>query len=237
MNMKQKKHLAIAVSVAATIGLGASTTAQAVDFGASATVENTLTVTNLADFDLGTIFATKSGDIAADGVGALKIAPDGTATDAANWDSAVAGVNLISLGTPVPAQGSVDMVSTFTLTLPDTSAVGESDFPAGGAALAAAITSTVATNEIIELQHFSADPAVPSLYLLGFTVEAVSGGTLPLTPTEGVGAFVVTPEFGATSFVFNIGGNVITEPAATTGGEAFYQPGAYSGTFAVTASY
>jgi hypothetical protein len=227
MMIKQKKHLAIAVSLAATIGLGAATNAQAVDFTATATVENTLAVTNLADFAVGTVFATVTGAALTNGVGALVISPTGAVTDPA--DSA--SVQLINLGTPVPAQGSVDMTSSFSLTLPDTSTVDAADFVANAGG--GADTEITAGATVTELVHSSGDPAVPSLFMMHFTVGDVSGGTA----TEGtshVGDFTVAPDFGATTYVFNIGATVTTEP---TSAAASYQAGVYTGTFAVTATY
>jgi hypothetical protein len=225
MNIKQKKHLALAVSMAATIGLGAATSAQAVDFTASATVENTLVVTNLADFDLGTVFATTTGTALTDGVGALVIAPGGTTTDPT--DSAT--VQLINLGTPVPAQGSVAMAADFKLTLPDTSTIDAADFAADAGSSLVNITN--GTGNAVELVHSSANPSVPSLWLMHFAVGDVSGGTVG---TETAGVWPVTQAFGSTSYVFNIGATVTTEPTASA---MSYQAGVYSGTFTVTASY
>jgi hypothetical protein len=225
MNIKQKKHLALAVSMAATIGLGAATSAQAVDFTASATVENTLVVTNLVDFDLGTVFATTTGTALTDGVGALVIAPGGTTTDPT--DSAT--VQLINLGTPVPAQGSVAMAADFNLTLPDTSTIDAADFAADAGSSLVNITN--GTGNAVELVHSSANPSVPSLWLMHFAVGDVSGGTVG---TETAGVWPVTQAFGSTSYVFNIGATVTTEPTASV---MSYQAGVYSGTFTVTASY
>ena len=221
--MIQKKHLAIAASVAATIGLGTST-AQAVDFSATATVENTLTVVNVADMDLGTVFATTNGAAAVNGVGALVMAPDGTVTDPT--DSAT--VQLINLGTPAAAQGSVSMAADFTLTFPDTSTYLAADFAAGGVALLAARAVTT------ELVHSSANPTVPSLYLTHFTVGDVSGG-VATEGTTNVGDFTVVQGFAETTYVFNIGATVTTAPFDAA--QQTYQAGVYTGTFAVTASY
>jgi hypothetical protein len=225
MKIKQKNHLAIVVSVAATIGLGAATTAQAVDFTASATVENTLAVTVVNDFDLGTVFATTTGAALANGVGALVIAPAGTVTDPT--DSAT--VQLINLGTPVPAQGSVAMAADFNLTLPDTATIDAADFTADAGSSLVNITN--GTGNAVELVHSSANPSVPSLWLMHFAVGDVSGGTVG---AETAGVWPVTQAFGSTDYVFNIGATVTTEPTTSA---MSYQAGVYSGTLSVTASY
>ena len=226
MMIIQKNRLAIALSVAGVVSLGTST-AQAVDFTASATLENTLTVTNINDFDIGTVFATSTAVSLITGVGALVIAPDGSVTDPT--DSAT--VQLISLSTPVPAQGSVDMTASFDLTLPNTVLTLPADFAVdAGASL---ITITDGTGNATELVHSSANPVVPSLYLTHFTVGDVSGGT-SVEGTTNVGDFTVTPGFGETTYVFNVGATVTTEPSTSL---QSYQAGVYSGTFAVTAAY
>lgn len=223
----QNKRLAITASVAAAVSLGAST-AQAVDFTASATLENTLTVTNVQDLDIGTVFATVTGAALANGVGALEIAPDGSVTDPT--DSAT--VELISLAAPTAAQGSVDMAADFNLVLPDTTAIKAVDFD-DDTTSSSLVTITNGTGNATELVHSSANPSVPSLYLMHFTVGDVSGGTNAENATND-GDFTITQGFGETSYVFNIGGTVTTEPTTSA---ATYQAGVYSGTFAVTAAY
>ena len=59
MMFREKKRLAIAV--AGVVSLGTSS-AQAVDFGATTTMQNTLEVTVVNDFDLGTVFATETAE-------------------------------------------------------------------------------------------------------------------------------------------------------------------------------
>ena len=54
-----KKRLAIAV--AGVVSLGTSSV-QAVEFGASTNMQNTLAVTVVNDFDIGTIFATETAE-------------------------------------------------------------------------------------------------------------------------------------------------------------------------------
>lgn len=220
----RKQHLVIAVAGAVTAG---TFTAHAADFSANATLQNTLTVVSVLDFDIGTVFATATGAALANGVGALVISPEGIVSDPA--DSAT--VSLTSLTNPVAAQGSVAMTADFSLTLPDTSTIDAADFEIDAGSSLVNITN--GTGNAAELVHESANPAVPSLWLMHFTVSDVSGGT-SAEGTANVGDFTVTQDFGETEFVFNIGGTLTTEP--TTSSET-YQEGIYSGTFAVTAAY
>ena len=75
-----------------------------------------------------------------------------------------------------------------------------------------------------------------------------TGQALSTLPPSGsytinVGDFTVTQDFGETTYVFNIGATLTTQPGAalTTAGTSAdaipYQEGLYSGTFEVTASY
>lgn len=229
MNKTCKKRLVIAV--AGAVGLGTSI-AHAEDFNASATLQNTLAVTNLQDLDLGSVFATATGGAPADGVGAIVISPEGAVTTPTVVSSSV---NLVSLTSPTAAQGSVDMTAAFDLTLPDTSAALAAEFD--GAAVTSYASWTDGT--AIELEHESANPAVPSLYLVHFTVGDVSGGTVGAEASQGAGVFAITPDFGETTYVFNIGATLTTQPGTGTGpGDALtYQEGIYAGTFQVTAAY
>lgn len=223
MNITKKR---LAIAVASAVSLGAAIV-QAEDFTASTTLLNTLAVTNLQNLDIGSVFATVTGSAEADGVGALVISPAGTAVDQGS-DSAT--VNLTSLTTPTAAQGSVDMTSSFTLTLPDTSTILASEFDGSAVTSYPRWTDGTAT----ELVHESANPAVPSLYLMHFTIGDVSGGVAGAEASQGAGAFAITPDFGETTYVFNIGATLTTKPTAA---EEIYQEGIYSGTFAVTAAY
>ncbi len=218
MNIREKR---LAIAVAGAVSLVAST-AQAEDFTASATLQNTLTVVNLQNLDVGTVFATETGANYVNGVGALTISPSGAVTYPTD------GVpSLTSLTTPVAAQGSVAMTADFFLTLPDTSGIVVGDFVTNA--------GDVITGPATELVHESLNPAVPSLYLMHFTVDAVSGGMIT-EGTPNLGDFSIDQDFGETEFVFNIGGTLTTEPN-DSGTAVAYQEGVYSGTFAVTAAY
>lgn len=218
----RKRYLAMAV---ASVVVAGGSTAQAVDFGVSTTLQNTLAVTVVQDLDVGTVFATATGAAATDGVGALQISPAGAVADIST-----SAVSLTSLTAPTAAQGSVAMTADFTLTLPATNTVAEADFDDGTGASLGNIATVGA-----ELVHESANPAVPSLWLMHYTVAAVSGGTVTAEATTYDGSFAITQDFGETAFVFNIGATLTTEPGS--GSAETYQEGLYSGTFEVTAAY
>ena len=91
------------------------------------------------------------------------------------------------------------------------------------------------------LVHESANPAVPNLYMVHFTVSDVSGGVVDGGDQGGTaaandGVFDVVMDFGETEYVFNIGATITTEPYVGTDAQE-YQDGIYSGTFEVTAAY
>jgi len=230
MKFMQKNYLAIAVAGATVLG---NASLQAADFSASTTLQSSLEVTVLQELEIGTVFATATGTALTDGVGAFKIDPAlGTADSVSTAD-----VKLTSLGGVTPAQGSVAVVGPFVLTVEhDTSTVLEAEFDDGtGAALANIETTGVA------LVHESANPAVPNLYMVHFTVSDVSGGVVDGGDQGGTaaandGVFDVVMDFGETEYVFNIGATITTEPYVGTPAKE-YQDGIYSGTFEVTAAY
>lgn len=228
MKTMQNKRLVMAIAATGVMSLGASI-AQAADFGASATLENTLSVTVVNDMDLGTVFATETGAALINGVGALVIAPAGGATPHGT-DSTT--IELVSLGAPSGAQGSVDMSASFNLVLPDTSAILPADFAINAGTSLIKITD--GSGNATELVHESANPAVPSLYLMHYTIADVSGGAVGTETATFDGGFPITQDFGETSYVFNVGATVSTKPTA---GAETYQAGVYSGTFVVTAAY
>ncbi|MFK7858783.1 MAG: hypothetical protein AB8B64_08180 [Granulosicoccus sp.] len=232
MIFTQKNRLAIAVAGALSLG---TTIVHAVDFNATTTLQNTLAVTVVQDFDIGTVFATSTGIALDDGVGGFVIDPaDGSTTPLPDSDG---DITLTSISTPTPAQGSVATIGDFSLTLPDTQTITAADFPAdAGTSL---INITNGTGNAVELVHESGNTAVPSLYMMHFIVEGVSDGVV--TPgTTNDGTFSIVPGFGVTDYVFNIGATITTEPFVepTVGaGPAEYQEGLYTGIFEVTASY
>ena len=241
--MKMRKQR-LAVAVAGTFCLMAST-AQAAEFTASTTLQNTLAVTTISPLDIGTVFAASTGANAGEGLGVMNIAADGTVS----YDNSSTTVRLMSLGTPVPAQGSVDSASDFKLTLPDTSGFTTASFPDDtGTELEADFITNIGTTlspgeglEAVELR-VSADESIPALYLLHFQVGDVSGGVATEGATANAGEWTVDMDFGETTYVFNIGATVTTQPGIESAtdaddGDLAYEEGTYSGTFQVTASY
>ena len=220
----RKMHLAISMPLFLTIGFG-SFTAHATNFSANAVLENTLSITNVRSFNVGRVYASVTGTTQADGVGALVVAPDGGVTDPADSST----VTLTSLSAPVPAQGSVGMAANFELQFPNTSTIEALNFNDGAAGL-----GPILTTNGIKLVHESANPNVPSLYLMHFTVGDVSGGTVGRQTIANDGRFPVVASFGESTYVFNVGATLTTEPSDF---EQPYQRGVYSGTFTVTGSY
>ncbi|WP_169727542.1 hypothetical protein [Granulosicoccus antarcticus] len=229
----------MAVAVAGTLSLMAST-AQAAEFTASTTLQNTLAVTAISPLDIGTVFAASTGADIGDGVGVMNIAGDGTV----DYTNSSTTIKLMSLGTPVPAQGSVDSASDFKLILPDTNLFLATTFADGSGTLEAAFSDANLGNagyEAVELR-VSADDTIPALYLVHFKVGDVSGGAASEDGTANDGIWDVDMDFGETTYVFNIGATVVTQPGieSATGaadGDLAYEEGTYSGTFEVTASY
>ena len=244
-----KKRLAIAV--AAVVSLG-TTSLQAEEFGATTSVQNTLAITVVNDFDVGTIFAVDTAQsyapiaavaddpntagvdetVAAQtgGVGAITIDTDGDATSLeTDGDPA-----LTSLGTPTPAQGSIDNVAAFSISLPNTTSIDAGDFAANGASASLASILT----DGIPLTHESGNPAAPQLYMMHFRLAAVSGGAavIPDGGDVDIGTYNVTPDFGVGTFVFTLGATITTQPV-NDGNALTYLEGAYSGTFEVLAAY
>jgi len=224
MNINRKY---VTAAVGGFLGLVAHTS-QAVDFNATATLQNTLAVTVIQDFDLGTVFATEVAPTAADGVAGFVITPDGVVEAPASNSTAT---RLTSLSAPVPAQGSVAISAVFTLTFPNTADIDDAEFVGGGT------VDTDLGNQGIPLVHESGNPSVPDLFLMHFTVGDVSGGASAAVTTDPTdnSNFTVTPDFGATEYVFNVGATVTTAPGGGTA--TVYQAGIYSGTFTVTAAY
>ncbi|MDB3936378.1 hypothetical protein N9383_06640, partial [Granulosicoccus sp.] len=72
MIFNKKKRVTMAVAGAVSLG---TSSVYAADFNASTTLQNTLEITVVQDFDIGTVFATETGTALTDGVGAFVIDP------------------------------------------------------------------------------------------------------------------------------------------------------------------
>ena len=170
--MKNIRKNYVTLAVAGVLGLGASV-ALAVDFPANATVENVLEVRIDTEFELGTLFAVNTGLVdGTTGVGALKIAAaDGAVSQV--FTPADDTPPLTSIINPVPGQGSVSIVSDFTLQFPDTSDITEAGMEDA--------TNTAAlyagTGNAVPLILTTGTGTEPALWLMHFTVSDVSGGS------------------------------------------------------------
>lgn len=194
-------------------------------FNATTTVQNALAVTNVADLDLGTVFATTSSDSEA---AFFTLGADGVVTGVTA--SGTSGFQLLSLSTPTPAQASVAVGSQaeFTVSLP----------AAEGTAGASAATSMTASNVPVYLCAAGAcgNTAVPRLELINFRLGVVTSGSI--TGGTGTNTVAITPAFGATDVGFNIGATLVTDTDIDSSRTAvLYEPTTYTGTFEVDAAY
>lgn len=220
------------IGAVALSGLMMAGTANAVDFTASATVQNALTVTNVAEMNLGTLFATTAAD---DAYKYITLAPDGTMGIALG----AASVTLLGLGGQSAAQASVTVGNTtpFTVTLPTAEiADGATTSLEDTGAIGTVITAIGAVTDVIEVRL--TDPAVARFQLVNFTVGSVTGGTPTAAEcadiTDDAVTCSLTPDFGATEVGFSIGATIVTDVSGT---RTSYEAGDYTGTFTVTASY
>ena len=196
-------------------------------FNGTAAVQSALVVTNVADLDLGTLFATEasSGEYS-------YITFDATGATSASEAAPGAGFQVLQLGTVTPAQATVGVGSQtqFEITLPDAEVT---DITATNAALAMASGAPV----FLCAGGACGNAVIPRLALVDFVVGEVTGGTLD---GQADNVAQVTPSFGSTEVGFNIGVTVVTD-TNTGGGTARtawqYEDTTYTGSFEVTASY
>lgn len=213
------------VGVSSLLGMTA-TSAFAVDIDAEATVQNALTVTEVAPMNLGTLFATAGSTTA---YSHLSLNPN---TGVVDDGTQTAGYPLISLGGATRAQARVTIGTdaVFTVTLPN----AVTDAALDGTTAAAYTTLGGAP---VTLTHSSGNPGVAAIELVNFSINVPAASGVLNTAGCGVGAVaafecVVDPAFGVTDFDFFIGAEIKTEEV-----DEQYQAGTYSGTFEVTASY
>ncbi len=233
MKLNSKTQYLTRTGTAALIGIMMSGTAAAVDFTASATVQNALTVTNVADMNLGTLFATNASATA---YKYITLAPDGTMNTAAG----AASITLLGLGGQSAAQASVAVGNTtqFTVTLPSAEVANATPLETTGA-VTASITAIKGVTDVVEVRV--TDPSVARFQLVNFTIGSVTGGTAGAECadiTDDAITCALTPDFGSTEVGFNIGATIVTDLNSSGAGDRdAYQAAAYSGTFTVTASY
>lgn len=220
-----------AAAAVAILGVATGVSAAPTEFQVNATVQNSLTVVNEADMELGTLFATKA---ASDQYKWVILAPNGT------WDtvegSLATGITLLTLGGQQAARGSVAVGDTtaFKVTLPG---ANFSDLDANGSTGAAAL-SGVQTGAAIPVRV--ANPSVARFYLGNFRAGAVSSGALSsdcTTPhTDTVNECTITPNFGASTVSFGIGATLMTDVSGGATRTA-YEEATYTGSFEVQAGY
>ena len=228
VNVLPKAAGALAVAGLVAGSVGAQTT-----FTATANVQNALTVANLANMNLGTLFATVSNDTAYRWV---VLNPDGTYGDVQGDDT---DITLITLGGQSAARGSVTVsgnTAPFTVTMPaasigtvaaDTSSVSLGEDGAGAAVIQ--FSNVLASAPAVRV----ADPGVARFYLVNFRAGAISGGNS--SNNCDTATCTITPTFGATDVSFGIGATLVTEYAV--GARPEYVAATYTGSFAVEAAY
>lgn len=201
--------------------------AMAETFNATVNVQNALAVTNVADLDFGTVFATTASDAES---ASLTLAPNGDVAEGPTG----ASFQLLSLGTPVPAQASVAVGSqaTFTVTLPDVEATVEAS--GGGATV---MDDSESTPIYLCAAGACGNAAVPRFELVNFRLGEVTSGSI--ADDSDPRLVTITPSFGVTEVGFNIGATIVTDTDVDASRSGFeYAPDVpYTGTFEVTASY
>lgn len=233
MNLKPSFRKTAIVASIGLLGVAMSGSASAVVFNANATVQNALVVTNVADMNLGTIFATTAASAAYRYMSLSPLAAMGGSAGSAT-------LTLIGLGGQVAAKGSVAVgVNTpFTVTLPAAEMPTLNPLESTGA-VAGAITALKALADQVEVR--ATDPSVARFQLVDFVVGNITNGTASANCTTLGGAdtkCTLTPAFGATAVDFNIGATIVTDVNSSGAGvRDTYQAAPYTGTFTVTATY
>lgn len=214
-----------AAAAVAILGVAGGVSAQTT-FDVNATVQNSLTVTNVQDMNLGTLFAVSAASTA---FKYAILAPTGSYTTPA---TGAATVTLLTLGGQQAARGSIAVggQTPVKITLP-ASAFASID-PAG---VDTDSTSSlrVAQNSANAVEVRVADPAVARFYLGNFRAGAASGGAVSDNCSAG-NVCTITPAFGSTSISFGIGATLVTD---LSGARTSYEESTYTGSFEVTAAY
>ena len=224
------------VGAVAVLGMTMSGVAAAAPFGVTAEVQNALTVTKVADMNLGTIFATT----ASSGINRyMTLVSDGTMGSSLGD----ATLTLIGLGGHSVASASIAVGSTaaVTVSLPDAEP---------GTAITGVLADTAELAQLPDKVWVDvADPDVAKFQLINFTVGNIAGGTNPAADCAAVnedsGAApgtvnicTLVPSFGSTSLTFDIGATIVTDTLSTAlVRNAYAASAAYTGTFTVTATY
>ena len=219
LNLNAKK--VAGVGAVALFSMAMSGTAAAADtpIGVTSTVQNALTVTKVADMNLGSIFATTASS------GGYRFMTLTTAGTMSAPQGSGAGT-ILSLGGMSAGDATVAVSSTtpFNLTLP----AFEVALNADGTTNLATVTGFTTP---VEVQL--ADPLVARFTLANFRAGTPTGGTVAAgCSTSNV--CVMTPSFGTTDMGFKIGADIVTDLSGT---RVTYEAGTYTGTFDVSATY
>lgn len=214
-----------AAAAVAILGVATGVSAAPTEFQVNATVQNSLTVANEADMELGTLFAVNANSSQYRWV---LLSPAGV------WDEVkgTSGVTLLTLGGQQAARGSVAIGDSteFKVTLPsssfDTASLANATASDNGGDFQSAQTAPNAVEVRV------ANPNVARFYLGNFRAGAVSSGATGADCNTNV--CTITPAFGATSVSFGIGATLMTDVSGT---RVAYEEATYTGSFEVNASY
>lgn len=217
------KLLPKAASAVAILGVATGVAAQTT-FNVSATVQNSLTVTNEADMNLGTLFATSA---AASSYKYVTLSPGGT------WGtiSGHADRILLTLGGQQAARGSVAVGGTTPVKVTLPNGVFGASLATNGTGSSVELQGAQTTPGVVEVRV--ADPGVARFYLGDFRAGSVVSGTASSDCNTG-NTCTITPSFAATSVSFGIGATLLTDLSGT---RTSYEEVPYTGSFEVTASY
>jgi len=217
-----KKHMAMirkaglgVIAGAMTFGAGSATAA---DFGVTAEVQNTLSVSVVAPMSLGTLFVNTTDGT---GIGTLVLGPDGTIAEGETNQV------IKSLGGQSAARASVATDQNFTVTIPS------GTLTASAWAAPDDVTGIAGVVEV-RIGGTAGDPNVARLYLANFTVGDIVGGAESGGPAAAGAPVTIDPDFGATEVTFGIGAEIFTDDSGT---RTQYEAGTYEGTFEVTAAF
>ncbi|PTD97360.1 hypothetical protein C8261_04975 [Pseudothauera lacus] len=215
-----------AATAVAILGVATGVAAQT-QFNVNATVQNSLTVTNEADMNLGTLFAVSAD---ADDYKWVTLQPNG------NYGTVYGSSDLVllTLGGQSAARGSVAVGNTtpVSITLPDAVfAAADLQTATNGGTNGTAFSTAQAAANAVEVRV--ADPAVARFFLGNFRAGSVVSGASG-TNCGATNTCTITPAFGATSISFGIGATLMTDVSGT---RTAYEEAAYSGSFEVEASY
>lgn len=224
MNANLKKYLGV-ISAAGLL-VTASSTASAATFTVTSQVQNTLTVATTANMDLGTLFATAASSTQ---YNYIILSPDSSMGTA----EVSGGLTLLSLGTPIAAQGTVTVgvgnTTPFDVTLPAYEITMVNDGVDAGN-----ITTLNGFDDNNKVAHDSGNTTIARFALVNFragNVPSLEGTAAGTCATSNV--CTITPLFAGADVNFYVGATIVTD----TGGNTAYQAGTYNGSFEVTASY